>query len=218
MKRNIKQALSWLGLSEGGYVDDPKDPGGPTNHGVTERVWHAYQRNNDMPMLDVRKITPEIAAKIFAEQYFTPVWFDKLPSGLDYCQGDFSVNSGPSRATTELQEVLVSLDHTIAIDGHMGHNTLAAIKVENIIRLIVLVCERRLAFMKRLKHWQRFKSGWTIRVNGVEKRATELTKAKVADPLAIGPDETQGRATGKPINGLLQIILLVISALFGVKL
>lgn len=218
MKKNTKQVLNWLGLSEGGYVNDPKDPGGPTNHGITEVVWQAWQKNNDLPISDVREITPEVANKIFIEQYFAPVWFNKLPSGLDYCQGDFSVNSGPSRAIKELQAALVSLGHNITIDGHMGNLTMAAANAEEVETVISAVCERRLAFMKRLKHWQRFKNGWTTRVNGVEKQAIGMTNSKVLGPPIMGPDETQGRATGAPVNSLLQLILFVLNLLFGVKL
>ena len=213
MKNNLSRVLDWLNLSEGGYVNDPKDPGGPTNRGITERVWHSWQRNNGLEQSSVRGITKEQAEQIFIEQYFEPVWFNRLPPGLDYCMADYSVNSGPARAVKELQRVLTGL----TVDGIMGNNTLAAINDnKDTAVLIETVCKKRLAFMKTLRHWPRFKNGWTTRVNEVEETSVRMSRAL---PLGnLGTTETQGRASGEPINLLLQLILAIINLLFGVKL
>ena len=152
MRENRDQVLDWLALSEGGYVDHPADPGGATMRGVTQRVWTAWRRQRGLPQLDVRQVSAADAREIFTWQYLQPIMFDRLPSGLDYCQADFAVTSGPVRATRALQRVLRDLGHDIAVDGHMGLVTLGAIAGEPDAALIIsAVCQRRMAFLKRLK-------------------------------------------------------------------
>ena len=86
---------------------------------------------------------------------------------------DYSVNSGPARAVKELQGVLTDL----TVDGIMGNNTLAAINDnKDTAVLIETICKRRLAFMKTLRHWPRFKNGWTTSVNEVSGRAIGLSR------------------------------------------
>lgn len=166
MKDNQQQVLSWTGLSEGGYVNHPDDPGGATNLGVTQRVYSAWRISHGLPARSVRHITQDEAHRLFVEQYFEPVWFDKLPSGVDYCQADYSINSGPHQATKDLQRVLVDLGNDIAVDGQMGVVTLAAVRSEDPALIVSAVCNRRLAFMKSLRHWPTFKGGWERRVMG----------------------------------------------------
>ncbi|MCH8326714.1 MAG: secretion activator protein, partial [Bacteroidetes bacterium] len=93
MKSNTEQVLAWLGLSEGGYVDHPKDPGGATNHGVTQKTLDAWRDASGFGPISVKLISKTDANEIFIENYFRPIWFDKLPSGLDYAMADFAVNS-----------------------------------------------------------------------------------------------------------------------------
>lgn len=172
MRRNAEIVHEWLGLSEGGYVNHPDDPGGPTNKGVTQRVYSAWLRGQGRENLSVLYITKGEAERIFEEQYFAPVWFDKLPDGLDYAMADFSVNSGPSRAVKELQQVLVKHGYPMAIDGHMGAITFGAVMdmhhKKQTALLVGELCFERLAFMQSLRNWKTFKKGWTRRVMGDE--------------------------------------------------
>jgi lysozyme family protein len=218
MRNNSTQVLKWLSLSEGGYVNDPKDPGGPTNRGITERVWHSWQQNNGREQSSIKLITRKEADRIFVEQYFNPVWFNRLPPGLDYCLADYSVNSGPARAVKELQRVLNSRSKAgLTVDGVMGNNTLAALKEDDdTVILITTICSNRLKFMRSLRHWKRFKNGWTSRVNGVVKRGTEMAR---------GQELTQGysgdniaRAPEDAVNPILKLILTLIKLIFGVTL
>jgi len=168
MKVNTHKALKWLALSEGGYVDHPDDPGGPTNKGVTQRVYTAWLKNHGKPNKNVRFISKEEADAIFVGQYFDPVWFNKLPHGLDYAMADYSVNSGASRAIKDLQRTLNDLDQNVAVDGVMGNMTLAAVNDTDTVQLLHKLVERRMAFLKRLRHWKTFGKGWSRRVVGDE--------------------------------------------------
>ena len=220
MKQNEQVVLEWTGLSEGGYVNHKKDPGGPTDRGITQRTYDAWNKLKGKPQKPVKGISKAEADEIFVSQYFTTVRFNELPSGLDYAVADFAINSGPSRAVKELQRVL-----GVEQDGVIGLKTLAAIKTKNPQLLIVAYCERRLAFMKSLKIWDTFKNGWTTRVMGkingqqdddigVIDRAVRLSKKNVyiPTPTSVG----SGKANDSQ-QSFWKLILDFIMILFGKK-
>ena len=227
MKENRDQVLQWLGLSEGGYVNHPDDPGGATMYGVTQRVYTAWRRSRgENGAKSVRHISKEEADHIFVDQYFAPVWFDRLPSGLDYAMADYSVNSGPSQAVKDLQRVLVDLEHNVAVDGHMGLVTLAAVRATHAGLLVSSLCNRRLAFMKRLRHWNTFKNGWKRRVMGEEYGQQDWdsgvidrgVRMALRQPQRTSPRHSEGKAVqGDKSPGLFSIIVGFIAALFGGK-
>lgn len=164
MEQNRAQVIAWVGMSEGGLVNHPDDPGGLTNKGITQRTYSAWLKSKGRKHQSVRAITKAEADQIVSEQYLDTVKFAQLPAGLDYSVADFSVNSGPARAIKELQKVL-GFQGT-AVDGILGAQTLARIEQANLESLIVGYNNARMAFLKRLKNWPSFKNGWTKRVMG----------------------------------------------------
>ena len=162
MKANTKTVLAWIGLSEGGYVNHPKDPGGATDRGITQSTYDAWNQRRGVKKRSVRGISKEEADQIIVSQYFVPVRFDQLPPGLDYAVADFAVNSGPRRAVLELQKLLPG----IARDGVMGNKTLAAVEAANLQHLIAAYGDARMAYLRGLKTWGTFGGGWTRRVVG----------------------------------------------------
>lgn len=194
MLRNQRYVLDEMGLSEGGRVDDPDDPGGRTNHGVTQRTFSAWLRSLGAKDRDVWTITKEEAETIFIEQYLRPVNFDELPPGIDYMAADYSVNSGPAQGVKDLQRSagMAAKD----VDGIMGIRTMAAVWdafEHNPENLISTYAARRLAFMKGLKHWWKYKNGWTARVEKVERIALELSEKHSFDA-APKVDKSAGAA------------------------
>lgn len=169
MKHNTEQVLRWIGLSEGGYVNNPADPGGPTDRGITQKTYDAWNRQHNRPAKPVRGISKAEADRIICAQYLTPVKFDDLPSGLDYAVADWSVNSGPGRAVKELQKLV-----KVTPDGVMGAKTLAAVDASNTASLINAYCDRRMAFLRSLKTFGTFGNGWTTRVRQVRARALDM--------------------------------------------
>lgn len=193
MKQNQAVVLDWIGLSEGGYVNHPKDPGGATDRGITQRTYDAWNRLHGRPLRPVRGISKDEANAILVSQYFAPVKFDQLPSGLDYAVVDFAVNSGTSRAAKELQKLL-----GVAVDGVIGNLTLAAISGRDIPELIREYCAARMRYLRGLKTWSTFGDGWSIRVEGktpgfqvndigVIDRATMMARKSVANVADIPP-------------------------------
>lgn len=219
MKDNQKIVLGWLGLSEGGEVNHPDDPGGHTNHGVTQKTLDAWRKSNGLGPQSVSHLTKDEADTIFIDNYFRPVWFDRLPSGLDYAMIDYAINSGPARAIKAIQKIVGT-----KADGVLGVNTMAKINARKAGELVVALCEERFAFMKRLKNWKTFKGGWTTRVMGAEEgaqvddigvidRGVRMAQNRSEIP---APKPSAGKALPEPIS-LLQIILSILSKFGGKK-
>lgn len=160
------RALPRVLAHEGGYVNDPKDPGGATNKGVTYRVYDAYRTRKGLPTQDVRDISPGEISEIYRLQYWDACKCDELPPGVDYVLFDGAVNSGPTQSIKWLQRALGN----VIVDGQMGQSTLQAVReYDDPSRLIDVICDRRLAFLQALKTWNRFGKGWASRVAGVRK-------------------------------------------------
>ena len=121
MIENFKEALAHVLKSEGGYVNNPKDPGGMTNLGCTKTVWEEYV-GHPVSEADMRALTPESVAPLYKRKYWDRVSGDDLPSGLDYAVFDAAINSGAGRAAKWLQEVV-----GVTADGSIGSGTLAAV-------------------------------------------------------------------------------------------
>lgn len=190
MRENFKTALAAVLVHEGGYVNDPRDPGGATNKGITHRTYAAYQARIGATPSDVKHITDTEVAAIYKQQYWAAIMGDDLPSGLDYAVFDFAVNSGPSRAAKFLQRIL-----GVADDGHIGMQTLKAIAARDVDGLIKSICANRLAWLRKLRHWPTFGKGWGRRVADVEMKAGRM--ARLLPSGSMGKIEpAQGKADG----------------------
>ena len=171
MRENFDLALNFILKEEGGVSNHPQDPGGFTNLGVTKRVWEEWVghpvSNKDMTLLTKADIAP-----LYQRKYWNATKCSELPSGLDLCIFDTSVNSGPGRAVKLLQGCL-----GVAADGAIGNNTLAAIaqfKNQALIDLIHGYCDSRQAFLASLPTFPTFGRGWTTRVERLRSEAVEL--------------------------------------------
>ena len=161
---SYKPSLSMVLAHEGGFVDHPKDPGGPTNQGITQRVYDAYRKVKGLALQSVKLITSIEVADIYQRQYWKLVRGDSLPAGLDYAVFDFAVNSGVSRAVRYLQRLVGVNDDAVIGDGTLGATYEAAKANEEM--LIINYCANRLQFLKSLATFPTFGKGWTRRVIG----------------------------------------------------
>ncbi|TIS04249.1 MAG: N-acetylmuramidase, partial [Mesorhizobium sp.] len=145
-----KEALARVLVHEGGYVNHPADPGGPTNKGVTQRIYDAYRKGKGLATRSVKGITSLEVFDIYDRQYWDAVKADQLPAGVDYVVFDGAVNSGPGQSIKWLQGALGPL-YKGSIDGVMGVGTLAAVSaVNNYDALIDRICDQRLNFLRHL--------------------------------------------------------------------
>lgn len=130
--QTIDEMLAAMLNNEGGYVNDPNDRGGETNHGITVAVARANGYTGDM-----RAMTRSQALDIYRSQYFVrpgfKAVFDVSP-GIAAEMLDTGVNMGPKVAATFLQKCLNVLNRVqkdygdILVDGDCGPTTIAALQ------------------------------------------------------------------------------------------
>ena len=114
---------------EGGFVNDPDDPGGATKHGVTlatlRRLGIDLDRDGDTDAADLRELTPDQAVEIYKRHYFGQPGIARLPEALQSSVFDMYVNAG-SNAVKILQRLLAEFQEPVTVDGVIGPRTAAA--------------------------------------------------------------------------------------------
>ena len=114
---------------EGGYVNDPNDPGGATNFGVTihtlRRLGLDLTRDGQVTEADVRALTREQAIEIFLDQYYRRPGLAALPEVLQPSVFDMYVNAG-GNAVRVLQRLLIAMGYDLDVDGVIGPQTIRA--------------------------------------------------------------------------------------------
>ena len=169
MQGNFKQCLALVLKEEGGYVDNPKDPGGRTNLGVTQKVWESWV-GHPVTEADMRAFGPQDVSPLYKSNYWDKIRGDSLPLGVDYATFDMAVNSGVARAAKTLQSVL----GVTPVDGQVGPATLRACEAANAREVATRICEARLAFLQSLPTYATFGKGWSRRVSDVERLAFNM--------------------------------------------
>lgn len=150
---NFDHAFDLLISHEGGYVFDPRDPGGETKFGISKRAY---------PNVDIRNLTLADAKAIYKRDYWDRAQCDRLPPDLAFDLFDAAVNSGIGQAIRWLQRSV-----GVADDGSVGPLTLAAIqRLDDTSAIRARFNGHRLDFMTRLSTWDVFGKGWARRVAG----------------------------------------------------
>ena len=129
--QTVRQIAHAIVAREGGFVNDPDDPGGATNHGVTihtmRRLGIDLDRDGDVDVADVRLLTQEQAVDIYIEHYFRRPRIAELPDVLQASVFDMQVNAG-SNAVKILQRLVTEMGFPAAADGVIGPATLRAVQ------------------------------------------------------------------------------------------
>ena len=135
---------------EGGLVENPADPGGLTNWGISQRNY---------PTVNVRYLAREQAVEIYHQDVWTKVGADAMPGAIAYQLLDFAVNSGGDTAIRKLQTAV-----GVADDGHWGPVSAKAAAMVSVHDLVMRYLAERLDFLRKLKNWPTFGAGWAGRV------------------------------------------------------
>lgn len=120
---NFSSAVSVIIEHEGGYVDDPKDPGGETKYGISKRQY---------PNLNIKKLTVGEAIDIYRKDYWDKASVSKVPLILQLTYFDMVVNMGKKRAVKILQKALCGRGIPTEVDGAIGPETLGNLKEANL--------------------------------------------------------------------------------------
>ena len=168
MQENWNDSFAAVLKHEGGFVNNPKDPGGMTNLGVTRSAWESYL-NRSVTEAEMRALTPETVKPFYKAMYWDKIKGDQLPAGVDYAAYDLAVNSGTGRAAKYLQEIA-----GVTADGAIGPKSLEAIKSCDPDQVVDALCDMRLDFLKCLPTFDTFGKGWSIRVAEVKAKASSM--------------------------------------------
>ncbi|MDA5555982.1 holin-associated N-acetylmuramidase [Shimia sp. MMG029] len=126
---NVQQIAREIVAREGGFVDDPDDPGGATNFGVTiytaRRLGLDKDGDGDVDVADICALTREDAERVFLKHYYEAPGINGLPEVLQASVFDMYVNAG-GNAVKILQRLLVQMGQQVTVDGQIGPQTIAA--------------------------------------------------------------------------------------------
>lgn len=150
---NFDQAFDRLLGHEGGYVNDPRDPGGETNWGITIAVARAEGYKGAM-----RDLPRDTAKSIYRARYWAAVRADELPDSVRFDVFDAAVNHGVSQAAKWLQRAVGTTP-----DGVIGAVTVAATRTAGPL-LGAKFNAIRLRFYTDLATWPVHGKGWARRV------------------------------------------------------
>lgn len=151
---NFDQAFEELLGHEGGYSNNPADPGGETMWGITFRVARANGYTGPM-----RDMPVDVAKAIYRKLYWDAVRADDLPHQIRYAVFDAAVNSGVAQSIKWLQRAL-----GVTEDGNIGPQTITAFKTANPDQLARRLIGFRLNAMTDMKAWPAFARGWSKRI------------------------------------------------------
>ncbi len=168
MISNWQKSFELMLKSEGGYVNNPADPGGMTNLGVTKATWENWV-GRESDEAEMRGLTPEKVEPLYKKKYFDAVRGDELPMGLDYLMFDFAVNAGAGRAIKTLQTAV-----GVTPDGGFGPMTMAAVQAIDPVELIERFSQAKEDFYRSLNTFATFGKGWLNRVADVKVKANSM--------------------------------------------
>jgi lysozyme family protein len=167
MANDYKECLDLVLRSEGGWVNNPNDPGGETNLGVTKAVWEEYVGH---PVTTMKNLTKDDVAPLYEQKYWRACYGEVLPRGLDFIVFSMGVNAGPGRSVKLLQQSIGCVP-----DGVIGPTTRSLICASNTATLINKFSEVRREYYRSLGK-PMFEKGWIARCDKEEQEALDMAK------------------------------------------
>jgi lysozyme family protein len=136
--------------NEGGYSNNPKDPGGETNWGISKRSY---------PALDIKNLTLDEAKAIYKRDFWDRCRCGDFAKELAFALFDCAVNSGNGQAVKLLQKCIGETE-----DGIIGPATIRAVEAGYSGAITAQFLGHRLQFMTSLRPWDTFSKGWARRI------------------------------------------------------
>jgi lysozyme family protein len=134
---------------EGGYTNDPKDPGGETKYGISKRAY---------PLEDIKNMNIERAKLFYRMDYWNKIKGDELPYPLNMFVFDAAVNQGVDPAIDMLQKTL-----GVARDGILGSETIKAAQESRGQAMTMYLADRALRYTGT-RNFDQYGRGWLRRL------------------------------------------------------
>jgi lysozyme family protein len=156
---NFDQAFDRLISNEDGYANDPADPGGETNWGISKRSY---------PEIDIKNLTREGAKAIYKRDFWQSVKMDQVDAAIAFQVFDAAVNSGINNAVKMLQRAV-----NVVGDGKVGPVTIGAVNAMPLAKVLMRFAAERIDFWRGLPTWPSFGNGWAGRAANNLRYAAE---------------------------------------------
>jgi lysozyme family protein len=198
---DVREIATEIVAREGGFVNDPDDPGGATNHGVTigtmRRLGIDVNRDSRIDVADVKALTRAQAVEIYLEHYYKRPGIAALPEVLQASVFDMYVNAG-GNAVKILQRLLTDMGFPCDPDGAVGPQTIRAAQMAyeaapthladayGIARrnYYYAIADKRPASRKFARRKDGGKGGWIVRAEEFISSKYHLTAAQHAARVA----------------------------------
>ena len=148
---NFNEIIEVVLHHEGGYVNDPKDPGGETNFGIAKR---------SHPDVDIANLTKEGAKEIYYQDYWMKNRVPQMPGDLRHIYFDMCVNQGRGRAVKILQKTANAKGANLKVDGGLGPKTISAMAGVELQRVRAYRIKYYADLVTRKPDLERFYFGW----------------------------------------------------------
>ena len=199
--KSVTQIAAEIVAREGGYVDDPDDPGGATKHGVTlgtlRRLGRDLTGDGRVDEMDIRALDPGQAAEIFIEHYYKSPRIDRLPPSVQASVFDMYVNAG-GNAVVILQRLLGDMGQRVVVDGIIGPQTIAAAELTDAAapgyfadaygiarrNYYFRIADTRAASRKYVRRRDGGKGGWIVRAEEFISPRFHLTRTEFQERIA----------------------------------
>lgn len=142
---------------EGGYVNDPADPGGETRYGISKRAH---------PDVDIKSLTLDQAKDIYRRDYWQAASCDSMPERIGHLVFDCAVHHGVKTAIKLLQRAL-----KVADDGEFGPITRGTLTARDTNETADLLMAQRMLYLMTCSAWPTYKLGWAKRCFSVARAA-----------------------------------------------
>ena len=136
---------------EGGYVNDPVDPGGETNFGIAKR---------SHPDVDIKNLTEEGAKEIYYQDYWMKNRVPQLPDELKHIYFDMCINQGRGRAVKILQQAANAKGANLKVDGGLRPKTIGALNGVELDRVRAYRIKYYADLVTRKPDLEKFYFGW----------------------------------------------------------
>jgi lysozyme family protein len=160
VSKAFDEAIKHVLANEGGYVNDPKDPGGETKYGICKRQY---------PKVDIKNLTLDGAKEIYYVDYWKPYFYDSVDPKLAGKVFDTAINIGPKKAFILLQNAANKLGANLVVDGSIGPKSIESINKLKCDEILSVFRQLQAGYYRDLvvknRNLEKFLKGWIARAN-----------------------------------------------------